>query len=90
METITLEELPFKFALLEKMKKDNLTIEKLKGKFTDYYYLTSSRIHQVYSFNGCDSPILLTEIHLFDLQHALDNPSFKEKVLEYLGTTQNV
>jgi hypothetical protein len=83
-EKISLEELPFTFPMLNKMKKDGLTIERLKGEFSDYYYLTSSKIHQVYSFNG-ESPILLTEIALYDLFHALDNESFKNKVLNYLG-----
>jgi hypothetical protein len=89
METISLSELPFTFPLLKAMKEDGLTIERLKGEFGSYYYLTCSKLHQVYSYNG-ETPLLITEISFYDLQQALDNPSFKEKVLEYLGTTQNV
>lgn len=84
MEQIELSELPFTTPLIERMVKDGLTIKRLKAEFNDYYYLTSSKIHQQYSYNG-DSPILLTEIAFYDLIDALDNPAFKEKVLSYIG-----
>jgi hypothetical protein len=84
METISLSELPFKTPLLEKMKENGLTIKRLKGEHSDYYYLTSSSIHQVYSYNG-ETPLLISDIYMADVMEALDNPSFKEKVLEYLG-----
>jgi hypothetical protein len=88
-EVISLEELPFTFPLLNAMKKDNLVIEKLKREMNVYYFLTSSKVHQVYSYDGIRA-LLLTEIHMFDLMNALEHPSFKKVVESYLGTTQNV
>jgi hypothetical protein len=84
METINLSELPFKTPLLEKMKANGLTIKRLKSEHSDFYYLTSSNVHQVYSYNG-ETPLLISDIYMTDVMEALDNPSFKEKVLEYLG-----
>lgn len=83
MEKLTIEELPFTFPLLERMKENGLTIKRLKGEHSDYYYLTSSSIHQVYSFNG-ESHILISDLHLNDVMEALDNDRFRLKVLNYM------
>lgn len=85
IEKISIEELPFKEPFLNQMKKEGLTIEVLKGEFADYYYLTNSSIHRVYRYRQDEKVILLTEILMFDLYKALENESFKNKVLNHLG-----
>lgn len=84
MEQITIDQLPFKFGLLKSMAMDGLTIEKLEGESATYFYLTSSKIHRVYSYKN-ETAVLLSEVYLPDLMHALNNESFKNKVLSYLG-----
>lgn len=89
MESIHLLELPFDLPkIFHRAKVDEITIKRLKGEFNDYFYITSPNIHQQYSYNS--EPILLAEISLGDLVEALNNPSFKKRVTEYIETTETV
>jgi hypothetical protein len=88
-EVISLEELPFDIPNF--MKNKDITIKKMSSPVInkDYYYISSSSIYMVYSYEilkNYKHVQLIAELTVHDVYEAIDlNPEFKAKVKAYVG-----